>query len=103
MIDKDGVGQVVFDSVSSQLGILKEKLGHQMRLKTDLGADSLDCVELLMEFEDKLDLSISDEEAEKFEDESLEKIIDALDDKIRDTNEEEDRKIQELHEKSQES
>ena len=55
----------VIDIVCEQLGVNKEKVSSETSFINDLGADSLDQVELVMEFEDEFDLNIPDEEAEK--------------------------------------
>ena len=51
--------------VSSQLDVEKEKVKPETSFINDLGADSLDIVELVMEFEEAFDMSIPDEDAEK--------------------------------------
>jgi acyl carrier protein len=55
----------VIEIVCEQLGQSKDKVNENTSFITDLGADSLDTVELVMELEDEFDLSIPDEEAEK--------------------------------------
>lgn len=55
----------VIEIVCEQMGQSKEKVTENTSFITDLGADSLDTVELVMELEDEFDLSIPDEEAEK--------------------------------------
>jgi acyl carrier protein len=47
------------------LGIDESEITEETSFKDDLGADSLDVVELVMEFENEFDLEISDEDAEK--------------------------------------
>ncbi|MEG1706880.1 MAG: acyl carrier protein [Clostridia bacterium] len=49
--------------LSEQLNIAKEKITMQSDIITDLGADSLDVVELLMTLEDKYSISVPDEVA----------------------------------------
>jgi acyl carrier protein len=51
--------------IASQLGKKVEEVTDEKRLMEDLGADSLDAVELIMEIEHKFGLEISDKEAEK--------------------------------------
>lgn len=51
--------------VVDRLGVEESKVTLQAKFKEDLGADSLDIVELVMELEDEFDLEISDEDAEK--------------------------------------
>ena len=55
----------VIEIVCEQMGQSKDKVNEETSFITDLGADSLDTVELVMELEDEFDLSIPDEEAEK--------------------------------------
>jgi acyl carrier protein len=57
----------VTDIVADQLGVDKEKITAETSFVNDLGADSLDTVELVMEFEDHFNISIPDEEAEKIQ------------------------------------
>ena len=49
--------------VSNQLGIEKEKVVPSADFTTELGADSLDVVELVMSFEEEFDIEIDDEVA----------------------------------------
>lgn len=51
--------------VADRLGVEESEITKEATFKDDLGADSLDVVELVMELEDEFDLEISDEEAEK--------------------------------------
>lgn len=57
----------VIDIVCEQMGATKDKVSEATSFINDLGADSLDTVELVMEFEDAFDLSIPDEDAEKIQ------------------------------------
>jgi acyl carrier protein len=51
--------------VVDRLNVDESKVVLEASFKEDLGADSLDVVELVMELEDEFDLEISDEDAEK--------------------------------------
>lgn len=51
----------VVDILSKQLGIEKNKVDKNTNIATDLGADSLDLVEILMSLEDEFSVSIPDE------------------------------------------
>lgn len=55
----------VKEIISKQLGVKSEDIKKETSFINDLGADSLDTVELIMEFEDAFDINIPDEEAEK--------------------------------------
>lgn len=57
----DRVKSIVVD----KLGVEPEKVTENASFITDLGADSLDTVELIMDFEKEFGVSIPDEEAEK--------------------------------------
>lgn len=51
--------------VVDRLGVDEAEVTPEASFKDDLGADSLDVVELVMELEEEFDLEISDEDAEK--------------------------------------
>lgn len=55
----------VIEIVAEQLGAEKGKISRGTSFVDDLNADSLDTVELVMEFEDEFETSIPDEQAEK--------------------------------------
>jgi acyl carrier protein len=55
----------VKDIISEQLGIDAEEINMESSFVDDLGADSLDIVELIMALETEFDLEIPDEDAEK--------------------------------------
>lgn len=55
----------VIEIICEQMGQSKEKVSEETSFINDLGADSLDTVELVMELEDEFDLSIPDDAAEK--------------------------------------
>jgi len=53
------------DIVVNKLGVDESKVTADARFIDDLGADSLDTVELIMQFEDDFNIEIPDEDAEK--------------------------------------
>jgi acyl carrier protein len=57
----------VRDIVVNQLHVTPEKVTEEAHFVDDLGADSLDIVELVMAFEEKFGLEIPDEEAQKLD------------------------------------
>jgi acyl carrier protein len=67
-----GGGEIMADTfervkkiIVERLGVEDDKVTPDSTFKDDLGADSLDVVELIMELEDEFDMEISDEDAEK--------------------------------------
>jgi acyl carrier protein len=59
------IEQKVKDIIIQQLGVDPEKVKPEASFVEDLGADSLDTVELVMAFEEEFGVEIPDEEAEK--------------------------------------
>ena len=59
------VQERVIDIVASQLGVSKEQITPETSFIKDLGADSLDTVELVMALEEEFECEIPDEDAEK--------------------------------------
>ena len=57
----DKVKQIIVD----KLGVEEAEITNEASFTNDLGADSLDTVELIMEFEKEFNISIPDEDAEK--------------------------------------
>ncbi|MDZ4701341.1 MAG: acyl carrier protein [Rhodothermales bacterium] len=55
----------VFAIVADKLGVEEDNITIESNFINDLGADSLDTVELIMEFEKEFDVTIPDEDAEK--------------------------------------
>ena len=51
--------------IVDKLGVEETEVTNEASFTNDLGADSLDTVELIMEFEKEFDISIPDEQAEK--------------------------------------
>ena len=59
------VEEKVIEIVSEQLSVPKEEVSKESSFVDDLKADSLDVVELVMEFEDEFDVTIPDDDYEK--------------------------------------
>ena len=66
-VDAQAIENKVIDIISEQMGADKSEITRETSFINDLNADSLDTVELVMEFEDEFDMSIPDEEAEKIQ------------------------------------
>ncbi|MFA6801505.1 MAG: acyl carrier protein [Acholeplasmataceae bacterium] len=54
----------VKEMIIDELGLPEEKITMEARLAEDLGADSIDAVELIMNIEDEFSVQVSDEEAQ---------------------------------------
>ena len=65
-MDED-IQQKVVDLIVDQLGVDADSVTPQAHFIDDLGADSLDTVELVMAFEEEFDMEVPDEDAEKLE------------------------------------
>ena len=65
MAENESIEDKVIGIVANQLDVEKEKIKPETSFINDLGADSLDIVELVMEFEEAFDMSIPDEDADK--------------------------------------
>jgi acyl carrier protein len=61
----DAIFDKVQNIVAEQLSVEKEQVSLESNFADDLGADSLDQVELVMALEEEFDIEISDEDAEK--------------------------------------
>jgi acyl carrier protein len=61
-VDKAEITQKVTDIVAEQLDVSKDQITPETSFVDDLGADSLDIAELVMEFEDEFDLNIPDDQ-----------------------------------------
>ena len=59
--DRNKIKEIIID----KLGIEESEITENASFTNDLGADSLDTVELIMEFEKEFNVSIPDEDAEK--------------------------------------
>ncbi|NLT69124.1 MAG: acyl carrier protein [Verrucomicrobiaceae bacterium] len=59
------IEEKVKNIIVEQLGVSEEQVKPEAKFIEDLGADSLDTVELVMAFEEEFDITVPDEEAEK--------------------------------------
>ena len=66
-LDVQAIETKIVDIISEQMGVDKSEISRETSFINDLNADSLDTVELVMEFEDEFGTSIPDEEAEKIQ------------------------------------
>jgi acyl carrier protein len=66
MSDKS-IEERVKDIIVDQLGVNADQVTPEAKFVEDLGADSLDTVELVMAFEEEFDIEVPDEEAEKLQ------------------------------------
>ncbi len=64
-MDKEAIKQKVVDLIVEKLDVDREDVKPEAHIVDDLGADSLDIVELVMALEDEFDIEIPDEDAEK--------------------------------------
>mgnify|MGYP000900621680 CR=1 FL=1 len=62
--------------IASELNIKEDEIKLESNLTTDLGADSLDAVELIMAIEDEFNVQVSDEQAQKIR--TVKDIVDFL-------------------------
>lgn len=65
ILDREEIFERIKKVVAGQLSINEEEIKETSSFTTDLGADSLDTVELVMALEDEFGVEIPDEEAEK--------------------------------------
>ena len=76
-MNKDEILKKVKGITSEQLGVDDSQITPEAKFIDDLGADSLDTVELMMALEEEFNLEIPDEEAEKLI--TVEKVVDYID------------------------
>ena len=70
----------VKEIIIDRLGVEESKITNDARFIEDLGADSLDTVELIMQFEEEFDIEISDDEAESLT--TIGKSVDYINNKL---------------------
>ncbi|MCS7262555.1 MAG: acyl carrier protein [Aquificaceae bacterium] len=73
--------QKIKEIIADQLGVEVDKLNPNAKFVEDLGADSLDVVELVMAFEEEFGIEIPDEDAEKIR--TVGDVIDYLKEKVK--------------------
>jgi acyl carrier protein len=66
-MEEQEIQEKVVSIVAEQMGVDKGEINRDTNFVNDLNADSLDTVELVMEFEDEFETSIPDEDAEKIQ------------------------------------
>jgi len=79
MTDNNTLNKIV-EIIIDKLGVDKTKVTNSAKFIEDLGADSLDTVELIMQFEEDFDIEIPDEDAEKIL--SVQEALDYISNKI---------------------
>lgn len=67
MSTEPSIEEKVNEIIVKQMGVNKEQVKPDTSFINDLGADSLDTVELVMELEDAFEINIPDEDAEKIQ------------------------------------
>ena len=65
MADEAALTAKVIEIITEQLGVDEAQCTPEAKFQDDLGADSLDTVELVMAFEEEFGIEVPDEEAEK--------------------------------------
>lgn len=80
-MDRKEIQEKVKEIIVSQLNVSEDEVTESASFIDDLGADSLDTVELVMQFEEEFDLEIPDEDAEKLT--TVGKAIDYLEEKLK--------------------
>lgn len=76
----NNVEEKVKEIIAEQLGIEVDQIKPESKFVDDLGADSLDVVELIMAFEEAFDIEIPDEDAEKIQ--TVKDVIDYIQAKL---------------------
>jgi acyl carrier protein len=79
-MQKTQIEEKVKGILVEQLGVSMEQLHPNTSIVVDLGADSLDTVELVMAFEEEFDIEIPDADAEKIE--TIQHVVDYIDTRL---------------------
>lgn len=75
-MSEQNIPEIVKNTLCEYLGVTPEQVTPDAEIIRDLGADSLDTIEVIMALEEELNVEISDEEAEKIK--TVQEAIDAL-------------------------
>ena len=67
MAERSEIAERIIELVAEKMDKPKDEISEAKSFINDLGADSLDTVELMMDIEDEFDLSIPEEEAQKIQ------------------------------------
>lgn len=78
---EESIKAKVREIIATQLGVTEDEITNKAAFIEDLGADSLDTVELIMQFEEEFDIEIPDEEAENLT--TVGKAIEYLEEKLK--------------------
>lgn len=74
------ISKRVISLTAGQLGVEENKINEDTDFQTDLGADSLDIVELIMAFEDEFDINVNDEAAGQIK--TVKQVIDYIESNV---------------------
>jgi acyl carrier protein len=74
------ISKRVIALTAGQLGVEESKINEETDFQTDLGADSLDIVELIMAFEDEFDINVNDDAAGKIK--TVKQVIDYIESNV---------------------
>lgn len=80
-MDRTALESKIVDIITNQLGVEREAVTAEAHVIDDLGADSLDVVELVMALEEAFDVEIPDDDAEKIR--TVKDIFDYLDQAVK--------------------
>lgn len=81
-MEKNEVGKKLKEIVQTQLGVDEKEILLEAKFKENLGADSLDIVEIIMKIEDEFKLEIPDDDLNKDEDMTFGQLVDYVFEKL---------------------